>query len=114
MSIPCEVIEDLVSLYKDRAVQPKTASEVNAHLKSCSQCREYYRIYDSIEYRRVASTLKPPPITTTEAKYAVLSSRLRRYRKRLLAGVAAIGLILTGAVVVLAFLLNRTRRHSCD
>ena len=23
MSIPCEVIEDLVSLYKDRAVQPK-------------------------------------------------------------------------------------------
>ena len=48
MSIPCEVIEDLVSLYKDRLSSQKTASEVNAHLKSCSQCREYYRIYDSM------------------------------------------------------------------
>lgn len=113
MSIPCEVIEDLVSLYKDRAVQPKTASVVNSHLKSCPECRKYYRIYDSVEYRRAASTLKPPPITTTEAKYAILSSRLRRRRKRIVAGFAAIGFILTGAVTILAFLLNRAR-HSCE
>ena len=48
MSLPCNVVRDLVSIYKDGLASEETSDAVELHLKQCPDCRKYYREYDSI------------------------------------------------------------------
>ncbi|NLW74089.1 MAG: zf-HC2 domain-containing protein [Clostridiales bacterium] len=37
----CSIIQDLLPLYEDKVLSPKTAEVVKHHLEKCSECREY-------------------------------------------------------------------------
>lgn len=39
---PCHMIKDLLPLYLDDLVSEESATAIEQHLKSCSDCREYY------------------------------------------------------------------------
>lgn len=45
--ISCSIIRDLLPLYLDDLVSKESASEIEEHLKTCSDCREYYEYIKS-------------------------------------------------------------------
>ena len=44
---PCHMIKDLLPLYLDDLVSEESATAIEQHLKSCSDCREYYELMKS-------------------------------------------------------------------
>ena len=45
MNLPCEIVMDLVALYQDGLANPVTKNSVAAHLRTCPDCRRYYKQY---------------------------------------------------------------------
>ena len=39
---PCHMIKDLLPLYLDDLVSEESGTAIEQHLKSCSDCHEYY------------------------------------------------------------------------
>ena len=108
MSINCEVVKDLVAIYKDGVANPLTADEVSAHLKECRDCRQYYRLYDTIHYQQPHAS--PEPSDQEFAQYAALSARLRRRHRQTVALAAASMAALAGTITVLSILLHKSQR----
>jgi len=87
MSLPCNVVRDLVSIYKDGLASEETSDAVELHLKQCPDCRKYYREYDSIS-RLNAAKYNVCAENSTAKEYADLSQKLRVRRSRVLTAVA--------------------------
>ncbi len=51
MNLPCEIVMDLVALYQDGLANPVTKSSVAAHLRTCPDCRQYYKQYHRFSQR---------------------------------------------------------------
>lgn len=45
MSLNCDNTRDMVSLYMDGAVSERTGEDIAIHLKSCRECKRFYRDY---------------------------------------------------------------------
>ncbi|WP_312044853.1 zf-HC2 domain-containing protein [Anaerotignum sp.] len=45
MSLNCDIVKDLVALYHDGVASEASDSAVEAHLKECKSCRNYYKQY---------------------------------------------------------------------
>lgn len=45
--IPCDIIKDLLPLYKDQVCSEKSKNMVEKHLSECENCREYLEALDS-------------------------------------------------------------------
>ncbi len=43
--LDCEIVEDLIPLYHDKAVSEKTKITVENHIKSCANCKAEYALY---------------------------------------------------------------------
>ena len=43
--LDCEIVEDLIPLYHDKAVSEKTKNAVENHLKGCNSCKAEYGLY---------------------------------------------------------------------
>lgn len=43
--LDCEIVEDLIPLYHDKAVSEKTKITVENHIKSCAACKAEYALY---------------------------------------------------------------------
>lgn len=43
--LDCEIVEDLIPLYHDKAVSEKTKNAVEYHIKSCAACKAEYALY---------------------------------------------------------------------
>ena len=48
MSLSCNAVQDLVTLYKDKTVSFETQLEINEHLSQCEDCRRFYKQYDRL------------------------------------------------------------------
>ena len=46
MNMNCKIAMDLTELYKSDVVSEETAKAIREHLKTCPDCRRYYREYD--------------------------------------------------------------------
>ena len=97
MSLSCNIVMDLTSLYKDSLASEETAAAIEAHLKECPACRRYYRRYDAIEQpaQSVAVIGEEEPF---EESYRQLHKKIRRRRAFATAAVVA-SLCLSAAVV---------------
>lgn len=42
MGLSCNNVRDYVPLYKEDALSEETVSEINEHLSSCEECKNYY------------------------------------------------------------------------
>ena len=51
MNLPCEIVMDLVALYQDGLANPVTKNSVAAHLRTCPECRQYYKQYRRFSQR---------------------------------------------------------------
>lgn len=76
MNLSCDTVLDLVSIYKDGASSEATVKAVDEHLKTCPDCRRYYRQYDSINRLLTRKTESPAP--GSEERYADFTAALRR------------------------------------
>ena len=79
MSLNCDIVMDLVSLYKDGLASEPSRSAVNEHLKGCSACRKYYRHYDAIDNMAISGG-KPADEDDYMKHYTEISTKLRRRR----------------------------------
>ena len=43
--LDCEIVEDLIPLYHDKAVSEKTKNAVEHHIKDCAACKAEYALY---------------------------------------------------------------------
>ena len=103
MSLSCDVVMDLVSLYKDDAVSPGTKGAVKEHLRSCPSCSRLYREYDIMERvesrseRREKADVSPE----YEVPYTAISRRLRR-AARIRSAVLAVSVTVSAFSLMLA------------
>jgi predicted anti-sigma-YlaC factor YlaD len=68
----CSIVRDLLPLYDDKTVNPKTAAAIEAHLEKCPSCREYYT-----HIRHVARAMQDPD-TRSNYHYAEVVKKIRR------------------------------------
>lgn len=104
MNLTCDIVQDLVSIYKDGAASAGTAEAVEAHLKQCGDCRRYYRQYDSINRKIAAKQAESAGEPADE--YARISAALKTRRTIYEAFLAACAAI-TVTSAVFAFLLRK-------
>lgn len=98
MKLSCDVVIDLVSLYKDKLASDDSVAAVDEHLKECPSCRRYYKQYDKIK------DLEATPVKlyhdNNHDLFNALSAKLRR---RHLISTATIGSIIALSVSVTLF-----------
>lgn len=75
MKYDCEVIRDLLPIYKDGVANPKSNEVIENHLKECKMCEEYYNNFNDLEI-----TL-PEPISIENQNVVNYSTRIRKKRK---------------------------------
>lgn len=105
MNITCNFARDLAELYHENLVSPETADAIRAHLKTCPQCRNYYREFQNLQKRRSQDSpdisgipgfrdfpdLPDSDLSETEQRLCEsLSRRLRRRRFWGMVGTSAV------------------------
>lgn len=80
MSMNCRIVQELAELYQENIVSRESAEAIREHLKSCAECRRYYREYDAVERAEVAVHYPPTQEMSAaqERMYGELSRKLRR------------------------------------
>lgn len=77
MKNECAVVQDLASLYYDKALSPETVNSVEEHLSNCAVCKGFY---DEFEKERLEE--QPLYETQIEQKEKVIfaSNKIKKYR----------------------------------
>lgn len=111
MNLPCDVVMDLVGLYKDGLASNESKAAVDEHLKECAQCRKYYKMYDSIE--KSTKNQQEPVLdldSYSDYNFSDVSKRLRKKHNRnllLMSAIAGTAVVLTA--VNLTKMLNNNK-----
>lgn len=82
----CEIVKDLIPMYVDKTASEETSEAVRAHIKTCSDCRDFCRFCraaeDKLRYVKndnIAHFIKEKEAANEiEEKYASLSKKLKR------------------------------------
>ena len=99
MNLPCDVVMDLVGLYKDGLASKESKAAVDEHLKECAQCRKYHKMYDSIE--KSTKNQEEPVLEVdsySDYNFSDVSKRLRKKHNRnllLMSAIAGTAVVLT-------------------
>ena len=82
MNMTCNTARDLAELYKADLVSEESAKAIREHLRTCPECRRYYREYDVLDRKDIAvqSQLFDDLSGTENRLYHDLSRRLARHR----------------------------------
>ena len=94
----CSIVRDLLPLYDDKTVSPKTAAVIHSHLEKCPECREYYA-----HIRHVARAMQDPG---THSNYHY-SEVVKKIRKNYLTELAVGTAVLSVAFIALIRLASR-------
>lgn len=114
MNITCNFVTDFVELYHENLVSPETALAIRSHLKTCTNCRNYYHEYQNIKNYKSSPAVNvldlDDDISVTEERLcANLSKRLRRRRFWGIVGTSA---VIGAGSVMLTIGLFLTFKHS--
>ncbi len=97
MKYDCEVIRDLLPIYKDGVTNKKSNEVIEEHLKECEGCKEYYNDLNK-------SGINLPEAMAVENKSVVdYAKRIRKKRKKVLAIVASIIVILFLGISIMGY-----------
>lgn len=105
MNLTCDIVIDLVALYKDKVASEGSVKAIEAHLKECRSCRQYYKTYDSINDIRIA------PATPPEDYYQGITALSAKLRKKHIISNTTIGAIAALSLSVMAFSLYTMKKH---
>lgn len=88
MNMTCKTVRNLADLYHEKIVSKESADAIRAHLKECSECRNYYRAY--MDLKTTKAELDIANLSGTQARmYEELSKKLRRRRYLRIVGTSA-------------------------
>ncbi|MDE5767816.1 MAG: zf-HC2 domain-containing protein [Oscillospiraceae bacterium] len=105
MNMTCNFAKDLAELYHENLVSPETADAIRSHLKTCADCRKYYREFRALQNQKSMDKIQifseknpeclPNPefsdLSETEKRLCeTLSRRLRRRRFWGMVGTSAV------------------------
>lgn len=99
MKYECEVIRDLLPIYKDGVSHKKSNEIIEEHLKECSACKEYY---DAIRQTEV----KFPEIPVLENPAIIdYGKRIKQKRRKVFIGVVSVITFLLLSLISMTVLL---------
>lgn len=86
MKLPCYLVRDLLSLYKDEVCEPETAADVQEHLDGCPDCRHLW------ETMQDTPPLEGDVVQAREQEQAAALRRVKhtQQKKRVLIAVASV------------------------
>ncbi|MDE7121569.1 MAG: zf-HC2 domain-containing protein [Oscillospiraceae bacterium] len=92
MNMTCNFAKDLAELYHENLVSPETADAIRSHLKTCADCRKYYREFRALQkHKSVEKNPEFSDLSETEKRLCeTLSRRLRRRRFWGMVGTSAV------------------------
>lgn len=101
MSLDCNVVMDLVSLYNDKEVSFVTKLAIDNHMKDCENCKGYYKDYKILPQKPAEMEM------TGENNYYRLASKMRLRRLLSFAGFLAYVSASLFAIVFMSIKLRR-------
>ena len=57
MSLPCEIVKDMLVLYKDNTLNRESRTAIEEHLTNCERCRTYW---ESVQKQKGETVSSPP------------------------------------------------------
>lgn len=100
MKYDCEIIRDLLPIYKDGVTNKKSSEIIEEHLKECEACEKYYNSLNEPEIALPDAVVKENQSIVTYGK------RIRKRRRSVFAIVAsAISVLLLGIFLMAAYLV---------
>ncbi len=105
MNLTCDIVMDLVAVYKDKVASPDSVKAIEAHLKECRSCRQYYKSYDTINNIRVSTA--PPP----EDYYQGMTALSAKLRKKHIISNATIGAMVALTLSAMVFSLYTMKKY---
>ncbi len=104
MNLTCDIVMDLVGLYKDKLASEDSVIAIEEHLRECPSCRKYNKMYDSVE-KSVSKNIKAEQysVEPTAMDYTNVSKRLKKRHNTniaLMAAVAGVATTLTAINIV--------------
>lgn len=105
MKLPCYLVRDLLSLYKDELCEPETAADLRAHLDSCPDCRALW------EKMQTDAPLEREAVKARAQEQADVLRRVRKNqrKKRMLTVLAAVAATLCAVTLGLGALYEYAR-----
>lgn len=100
MKYDCEVIKDLLPIYKDGVTNKKSNEVIEEHLKECKECKEYYCAINQSEI-----TLPEAPVIENPSIVGY-GKRIKKKRKVVLITVVSIIAILLLGMTFMVLLLT--------
>lgn len=94
MKYDCDLIQDIMPLYKDNALSDKSKEIVDEHLSECAECNSLYKISYSDEFS--SSSQENTANSVNVKKY---SKKIKKLRIVIVSAVLAVLLTLTASFV---------------
>ncbi len=60
MSLNCDVVKDLVVLYKDECINESTKKQIDEHLSTCNECKKYYKNFERMDTQEEITKISEP------------------------------------------------------
>lgn len=102
MNLSCDIAMDLAPIYHDGVASADTADAVRAHLKSCPDCRRFYRQYAAGR----AAERRSSVASAGSGNYAALAVRINR-RRAIIAAAVALYSCAVAAILIYSRLKDR-------
>ena len=104
MSLNCDIVKDMVVLYKDDCINENTKAQIDEHLCECKSCRKYYKSYENLLCDEQSAFVSEPERIETNKDFGKLAKRLRI--KSLIRDIVFSAAILASVFITLAVAKN--------
>ena len=104
MNSECDIVMDLAGIYFDKTAAYDTNEFIKEHLKTCENCRKFYKQFSGLKKREKINNA--PEIPKWEGNYDEVARRIRK--RRLISRI--IGLTYSVSMLcIIASLMRKTR-----
>ena len=110
MQVNCDIVRDLVTLYKDGVANAGSMAAVRAHLAGCPDCRRYYRQYDAVSHAPRIHPRSAGSSVADTGRFNALAVRLKK--RRTVSNAAMLGLVGVAAGALLLWLHSAGKNGS--
>ena len=98
----CEMIRDLLPLYNDGLTSEASNQEIEKHLKTCKECRNYYQ-------EMTGELPDPAPMSQEEIRDVELMKKIRKKGRKKFVGFLAGGILAAALLLSFGFSLTVSR-----
>ena len=77
MSLNCDVVKDLVVLYKDECINESTKKQIDEHLAACNECKKYYKNFDKMDVDEEITAIPEPKYYNEEKDFSSVAKKLK-------------------------------------